>query len=110
QEFTEPEILRTPIEEVVLQMKSIGLHHVINFPFPTPPNRLGLAKAEKLLKNLGALSSDGWVTDIGRRLALYPLSPRFGKMLQIGHQHGCMPYVIAMVSALAVGELFIQES
>jgi ATP-dependent RNA helicase DHX37/DHR1 len=110
QEFTEPEILRTPIEEVVLQMKSIGLHQVINFPFPTPPNRVGLAKAEKLLKNLGALSLDGRVTDIGRRLTLYPLSPRFGKMLEIGHQHGCMPYVIALVSALAGSELFIQES
>lgn len=109
-EYTDPEILRTPIEGVVLQMKSMGLHHVINFPFPTPPSREGLAKAEKLLKNLGALSPDGQVTEIGHRLATYPLSPRFGKMLQIGHQHGCMPYVIALVSALAVGELFIPES
>ncbi|KAL1970312.1 hypothetical protein VTN77DRAFT_5472 [Rasamsonia byssochlamydoides] len=109
-EYTDPEILRTPIEGVVLQMKSMGLHHVINFPFPTPPSRQGLAKAEKLLKNLGALSPDGKVTEIGHRLSTYPLSPRFGKMLQIGHQHGCMPYVIALVSALAVGDLFIPES
>lgn len=88
-------------------MKSMGLHNVINFPFPTPPSRHGLAKAEKLLKNLGALTSDGQVTPIGRRLSTYPLSPRFGKMLYIGHQHGCMPYVIALVSALAVGDLFV---
>ncbi|KAJ5180231.1 ATP-dependent RNA helicase DHR1 [Penicillium capsulatum] len=106
-EYTDPEILRTPIEGVVLQMKSMGLHNVINFPFPTPPSRHGLAKAEKLLKNLGALTSDGQVTPIGRRLSNYPLSPRFGKMLYIGHQHGCMPYVIALVSALAVGDLFV---
>jgi ATP-dependent RNA helicase DHX37/DHR1 len=109
-EHTEPEILRSPIEGVVLQMKSIGLHHVINFPFPTPPDRRALAKAEKLLKNLGALSPNGQVTETGRHLTLYPLSPRFGKMLQIGHQHGCMPYVIAMVSALSVQELFFQEN
>ncbi|KAL1960049.1 hypothetical protein VTO42DRAFT_221 [Malbranchea cinnamomea] len=109
-EHTVPEILRTPIEGVVLQMKSMGLHHVVNFPFPTPPDRVALAKAEKLLKNLGALSPDGRVTDTGRHLTLYPLSPRYGKMLQIGHQHGCMPYVIAMVSALSVSELFIQEN
>jgi ATP-dependent RNA helicase DHX37/DHR1 len=110
EEYTEPEILRTPIEGVVLQMKSMGLHNVINFPFPTPPSRQGLAKAEKLLRYLGALKADGQVTEIGRKLSLYPLSPRYGKMLQIGHQHGCMPYVIALVSALAVGDLFIQES
>ncbi|KAJ5566845.1 hypothetical protein N7535_006151 [Penicillium sp. DV-2018c] len=109
-EYTEPEILRTPIEGVVLQMKSMGLHNVINFPFPTPPSRQGLAKAEKLLKNLGALTADGQVTPIGRRLSTYPLSPRFSKMLHIGHQHGCMPYVIALVAALAVGDLFIPEN
>ncbi|ODH45349.1 hypothetical protein ACO22_00073 [Paracoccidioides brasiliensis] len=110
EEYTEPEILRTPIEGVVLQMKTMGLHHVINFPFPTPPNRTSLANAEKLLRNLGALSVDGQVTETGRHLSLYPLSPRFGKMLQIGHQHGCIPYVVAMVSALAVSDLFIQEN
>ncbi|KAJ5376435.1 ATP-dependent RNA helicase DHR1 [Penicillium cosmopolitanum] len=109
-EYTDPEILRTPIEGVVLQMKSMGLHNVINFPFPTPPSRQGLAKAEKLLKHLGALSAEGQVTQIGRRLSTYPLSPRFGKMLYIGHQHGCMPYVIALVAALAVGDLFITEN
>ena len=109
-EYTDPEILRTPIEGTVLQMKSMGLHNVINFPFPTPPSRQGLAKAEKLLKNLGALSSNGQVTQVGRRLSTYPLSPRFGKMLYIGHQHGCMPYVIALVSALAVGDLFVAQN
>ena len=109
-EYTDPEILRVPIEGVVLQMKSMGLHNVINFPFPTSPSRLGLSKAEKLLENLGALTSNGQVTAAGRCLSTYPLSPRFGKMLYIGHQHGCMPYVIALVSALAVGDLFIPEN
>ncbi|OGM50273.1 DEAH-box RNA helicase (Dhr1) [Aspergillus bombycis] len=90
-QYTDPEILRTPIEGVVLQMKRSG-------------------ESEKLLKNLGALSSDGKVTQIGNRLSTYPLSPRFGKMLHIGHQHGCMPYVIALVAALAVGDLFVPEN
>ncbi|KAI5302075.1 putative ATP-dependent RNA helicase DHR1, partial [Ascosphaera atra] len=108
--YTDPEILRTPVEGVVLQMKSMGLHHVINFPFPTPPSRKGLIKAERLLKNLGALDADGKVTETGKHLSLYPLSPRFGKMLQIGHQHGCIPYVVAMVAALSVGDLFIPEN
>jgi ATP-dependent RNA helicase DHX37/DHR1 len=109
-EHTEPEVLRTPIEGVVLQMKSIGLDNVVNFPFPTPPDRDGLARAEKLLQNLGAISIKGHVTEMGRGLSVYPLTPRYGKMLHIGNQHGCMPYVIALVSALSVSDLFIPEN
>lgn len=108
-EHAEPEILRMPVEDVVLQLKSMDLQHVVNFPFPTPPDRSSLAKAEKLLTYLGALSN-GKITPVGRDLSIYPLSPRFPKMLLIGHQRGCMPYTIAMVAALAVPELFIPEN
>lgn len=110
EEHAEPEILRMPVEGVVLQLKSMDLQHVVNFPFPTPPDRYSLAKAEKLLSNLGALTATGKVTPIGLELSTYPLSPRFAKMLTIGHQHDCMPYTIAMVSALAVPGLFILEN
>ena len=106
-EHAEPEILRMPVEGVVLQLKSMDLQHVVNFPFPTPPDRQSLAKAEKLLSYLGAVSSEGKITTIGRQLSNYPLSPRFSKMLTIGHQHGCMPYTIALVAALATPNLFI---
>ena len=102
--------MRMPVEGIVLQLKSMNLQHVVNFPFPTPPDRLSLAKAEKLLTHIGALSTHGEVTPVGRELSIYPLSPRFSKMLVIGHQHECMPYTIAMVSALAVPELFVPES
>lgn len=110
QEYAEPEILRMPVEGVVLQLKSMDLQHVVNFPFPTPPDRQSLAKAEKLLTYIGALSPHGKITPVGRELSAYPLSPRFSKMLVIGHQHACMPYTIAMVSALAVQDLFIPEN
>ncbi|KAL8787883.1 MAG: hypothetical protein Q9195_007576 [Heterodermia aff. obscurata] len=110
QEYTEPEILRMPVEGIVLQLKSMDLQHVINFPFPTPPDRHSLAKAEKLLAYLGAISTHGKITPVGRELSAYPLSPRFSKMLVIGHQHACMPYTIAMVSALAVQDLFVPEN
>ncbi|KAL9591331.1 MAG: hypothetical protein Q9179_007830, partial [Wetmoreana sp. 5 TL-2023] len=109
-EHAEPEILRMPVEDVVLQLKSMDLQHVVNFPFPTPPDRPSLAQAEKLLTYLGALSSNGKITAIGQDLAMYPLSPRFSKMLSIGHQQNCMPYTIAMVAALAVPDLFIPEN
>lgn len=109
-EHAEPEIMRMPVEGVVLQLKSMDLQHVVNFPFPTPPDRQSLIKAEKLLTYLGAISTHGKITPVGRELSIYPLSPRFSKMLLIGYQHGCMPYTIAMVAALAVQELFIPEN
>lgn len=109
-EHAEPEILRMPVEGVVLQLKSMDLQHVANFPFPTPPDRESLIKAEKLLTYLGAVSSEGKVTPVGRELSNYPLSPRFSKMLTIGHQHGCMPYTVALVAALASLQLFIPEN
>lgn len=109
-EHAEPEILRMPVEGVVLQLKSMDLQHVVNFPFPTPPDRQSLVKAERLLTYLGAVSSEGKITSVGRALSNYPLSPRFSKMLTIGHQHGCMPYTIALVAALASLELFIPQN
>lgn len=114
EEYAEPEILRMPIEGVVLQLKSMDLQHVINFPFPTPPDRESLAKAEKLLMYHGALSPDGTITQAGRQLALYPLSPRFSRMLFIGQNHGSrdnvIAYTIALVAALAVPDLIIPEN
>jgi ATP-dependent RNA helicase DHX37/DHR1 len=109
-EHTDPEILRTPMESIVLQLKSIGIDKVARFPFPTPPDRQSLVRAEKLLRNLGALSESGQVTTLGRSLSNYPLSPRFGKMLSLGNQHDCIPYVVALVAGLSVGDLFISEN
>ncbi|KAF4590141.1 putative ATP-dependent RNA helicase DHR1 [Pleurotus pulmonarius] len=113
--FTQPEILRTPIEGIVLQMKSMHIDVVANFPFPTSPDRDMLRKAEKLLMTLGALGSPtagavgGEITVLGKSMALFPLHPRFSRMLVSGQQHGSLPYVIAMVAALAVGDPFIHE-
>ncbi|KAF2137313.1 uncharacterized protein K452DRAFT_278730 [Aplosporella prunicola CBS 121167] len=109
-QYAEPEILRTPIEGLVLQLKGMGIHKVVNYPFPTPPNRQNLAKAEKLLQYLGAIDDDGKITPQGRQLSVYPLSPRFSRMLVIGQNHNLTAYVIALVSALAVPEVFIPEN
>ena len=109
-EHADPEILRTPMESVVMQLKSMGIDRVAQFPFPTPPDRESLLKAEKLLRHMGALSESGQVTTLGRSLSNYPLSPRLGKMLVLGNQLDCMPYVIALVAGLSVGDLFIPEN
>lgn len=109
-EFADPELLKMPIEGIVLQLKAMRLQHVVNFPFPTPPNRASLAKAERLLTYLSALTAEGQVTDIGTTMAKFPLPPRFARILLIGHLHDCMPYTIALVAGLSVQEIFIPES
>ncbi|KAF3925550.1 hypothetical protein ABW21_db0201924 [Orbilia brochopaga] len=109
-QFAKPEILRMPIEGVVLQMKAMGLDTVVNFPFPTPPNREEIRKAEKLLGYLGALAPSGKITDLGVTMNYFPVAPRFSRILAVGQQFGCMPYVIAAVAALSVGEMFVPEN
>ncbi|KAJ6619426.1 P-loop containing nucleoside triphosphate hydrolase protein [Mycena sp. CBHHK59/15] len=124
-QFSQPEILRMPIEGVVLQMKSMHIDAVVNFPFPTPPDRATLQKAEKVLTHLGALgvatsvakglttggnsSIDGQITELGRLMSLFPLSPRFSRMLVSGQQQGCLPYIVSIVSALSVGDPFLHD-
>lgn len=116
EQFSQPEIVRMPIEGVVLQMKSMHIDSVINFPFPTPPDRTNLRKAETILTHLGALKSaagglvgNAEITEIGKAMSLFPLSPRYGRMLVGGRQHGCMPYLVTLVAALSVGEPFLRE-
>jgi ATP-dependent RNA helicase DHX37/DHR1 len=108
-EYAAPEISRTPLEGVVLQLKSMGAP-VVNFPFPTSPNRESLQKAENLLSYLGALSADGKVTKLGHELSLYPLNPRFARMVAMGVAQGLTAETIALVAALSVPELVIPEN
>ncbi|GAB7366014.1 hypothetical protein MBLNU230_g7338t1 [Neophaeotheca triangularis] len=106
-----PEIMRTPLEGTVLQLKAMEIDNVVNFPFPTPPDRSQLAQAEQLLRNLGAIAeATGKVTDVGKQLSKYPLSPRFGKIMMLAKMNGVLPYAIAIVAALAVGDLFVSEA
>lgn len=120
QQFSPPEILRAPVEGIVLQMKNMHIDAVVNFPFPTPPDRFALQQAEKILTHLGALKkptpitselgpAGGQITDLGRTMALFPLSPRYSRMLAAGQQRQCLPYVIAIVSAMSVGDPFLYE-
>ncbi|KAJ6802266.1 ATP-dependent RNA helicase DEAH13-like [Iris pallida] len=80
-QFSCPEISKTPVDGVVLLMKSMGIDKVANFPFPTPPEMTALKEAEHCLKALEALDSQGRLTPIGRAMAQYPMSPRHSRML-----------------------------
>ena len=84
-QHAKPEILRTPAENVVLQLKSFAYPKpIVEFPFPSTPKVEALLKAERLLKNLGALTPGGSITDLGKELSVYPLSPRLSKIMSRG--------------------------
>ena len=111
-EHAEPEILGAPAENVVLQLKSFAYPKPITeFPFPSTPRAEALVKAESLLKNLGALTPAGSITDLGKKLAAYPLSPRLGKIVYKAiHEPSLLPHVVALVGGLGVAEIFVNES
>jgi ATP-dependent RNA helicase DHX37/DHR1 len=76
-----PEISRIPIENVVLQLKSMNVDQIVNFPFPTSPDRSSLKSAENLLVQLGALdAASKKITTLGNIMAQIPILPRFSKM------------------------------
>ncbi|EPE02283.1 deah-box rna helicase [Ophiostoma piceae UAMH 11346] len=115
-EFADPEILRMPIEGVVLQLKALGTPHIDVFPFPTPPDRERLIKAEGVLTYLSALhprkdtKSGPVISEFGRLMSVFPLSPRFAKILMVGHPADCIHYVIALVAAMSTEEIFVRPN
>lgn len=108
----EPEILRAPAEAVVLQLKGFAYPKpIVEFPFPTPPVAFTLNKAEQLLRNLGALTTAGAITNLGKQLSVYPLSPRLGKIMAAGVDDTTLIWqVLMLVAGLAVPEIFVTEA
>jgi ATP-dependent helicase HrpA len=80
-EYTDPEILRTSLASVLLQMAALELGDVADFPFIDPPDRRAVADGVALLEELGALDGDGALTPTGRTLAALPLDPRMARMV-----------------------------
>ncbi|MDX1593189.1 MAG: ATP-dependent RNA helicase HrpA [Gammaproteobacteria bacterium] len=101
-EFTEPEILRTPLAAVILQMVAHGLGHIERFPFLEPPDPRRVRDGYRQLADLGALDRDHRLTPLGHRLARLPLDPRLGRMLLAAHEAGALREVLVIVAALAV--------
>ncbi|WP_043844357.1 ATP-dependent RNA helicase HrpA [Amycolatopsis taiwanensis] len=103
-EFTEPEILRTNLASVILQMTSLGLGDVAAFPFVEPPDRRQVSDGVQLLRELGALEPSGKdkLTDIGRQLAKLPVDPRLGRMVLQAGENGCVREVMIIASALSI--------
>ncbi|WP_107704589.1 ATP-dependent RNA helicase HrpA [Nocardioides allogilvus] len=119
-EFTDPEILRTNLASVILQMTSLGLGDVGRFPFVEPPDNRNIKAGIELLEELGALSTlverrspasvskpgpppaGPTLTKLGRRLARLPIDPRLGRMILEAERLGCVREVIVIAAALSL--------
>ena len=101
-EFTEPEILRTNLASVILQMISLGLGDIAEFPFLQPPDSRGVKDGLELLRELNAIGTDGRITKIGRHLAGLPIDPRLGRMVIESGKYGVTREVMAIVAALSI--------
>ncbi|GAA4671838.1 ATP-dependent RNA helicase HrpA [Frondihabitans cladoniiphilus] len=101
-EFTEPEILRTNLAAVILQMISLGLGDIAAFPFLQPPDSRGIKDGLDLLRELTAVDADGRITRIGKQITRLPIDPRLARMVLESKQHGTTREVMAIVSALSI--------
>lgn len=126
-EFTEPEILRTNLAAVILQMISLGLGDIASFPFLQPPDSRGIKDGLDLLRELGAIETGGRetpagraksrpdsqisasldhrnprITRIGKQLAQLPIDPRLARMVIESKQHGTTREVMAIVAGLSI--------
>ncbi|MFP7707587.1 ATP-dependent RNA helicase HrpA [Trueperella sp. LYQ141] len=104
-EFTEPEILRTSLASVILQMLSMRLGSVSEFPFIDPPQLRAVRSGLQLLEEIGAIRGEHRLTRIGRTLAQLPIDPRLGRMLLAAVDNGCASEVLVLVAAMSVQDV-----
>ncbi len=105
-EFTDPEILRTNLASVILQMASLGLGDIARFPFVEPPDRRNVTAGVQLLEELNALTGGGQggprLSRVGQRLARLPIDPRLGRMILEAERLGCLREVLVIAAALSL--------
>ncbi len=101
--YTDPEIKRTNLAAVVLQMRAFKLGNPRTFPFLEPPDPKAIRDAERLLDELGAIDSEG-LTQVGRMMARLPVDPRLARMLVAADKHRSLNEVLIIASALTIAD------
>ncbi|CAM3715838.1 ATP-dependent RNA helicase HrpA [Pseudomonas wadenswilerensis] len=100
--FTDPEILRTNLAAVILQMLHLRLGEIDAFPFIEPPDGKAISDGFNLLQELSAVNRENQLTPLGRQLARLPVDPRLGRMLLEGAKQGSLNELLIVASALSV--------
>lgn len=100
--YTDPEILRTNLAAVILQMAALGFGDIEGFGFLDPPEARSIRDGVALLQELGAFDRAGELTEVGRRLAQIPVDPRLGRMILQAQSEGCVREVLVLAAALSI--------
>ncbi|TXL63122.1 ATP-dependent RNA helicase HrpA [Aeromicrobium terrae] len=101
-EYTDPEILRTNLASVLLQMAALDLGSITEFPFLDPPDSRAVSDGVQLLRELGALSEKDRLTKLGRTMSTLPVDPRLARMLLAADLLGCLADVLVVVAAMSI--------
>ncbi|XP_055318372.1 putative pre-mRNA-splicing factor ATP-dependent RNA helicase PRP1 [Sitodiplosis mosellana] len=110
QSNTYPEILRSNLGTVVLQLKKLGIDDLVHFDFMDPPAPETLMRALELLNYLAALDDDGNLTDLGAVMAEFPLDPQLAKMLIASCNHNCSNEILSITAMLSVPQCFVRPN
>ncbi|KAA0185055.1 putative pre-mRNA-splicing factor ATP-dependent RNA helicase PRP1 [Fasciolopsis buskii] len=110
QENTYPEILRSNLGTVVLQLKKLGIDDLVHFDFMDPPAPETLMRALELLNYLAALDDDGNLTDLGSMMAEFPLDPQLAKMVIASCDFNCSNEVLSITAMLSVPQCFVRPA
>ncbi|MCG6279535.1 ATP-dependent RNA helicase HrpA [Vibrio vulnificus] len=106
-EFTDPEILRTNLASVILQMTALGLGDIEAFPFVEAPDKRNILDGVRLLEELGAINSNAKdpkkrLAAVGKQLARLPIDPRLARMVLEAPRFGCLKEVMIIAAALSI--------
>jgi ATP-dependent helicase HrpA len=101
-EFTDPEIKRSNLAAVVLQMLQLGLGDITKFPFLEPPDHRLIRDGYRLLDELGAVNQREQLTRLGRRMAAFPIDPALSRMVLAAQEFSVLPEMLVIASALSI--------
>jgi len=102
--FTPPEILRSNLAGVILQMKALELGGVEDFPFVEKPDPRMVREGYKTLHELGAVDEANKLTGLGREMSKLPIDPRIARIVLAGAEHGCLDRALILAGALSVAD------
>ncbi|XP_002734003.1 putative pre-mRNA-splicing factor ATP-dependent RNA helicase PRP1 [Saccoglossus kowalevskii] len=107
---TYPEILRSNLGTVVLQLKKLGIDDLVHFDFMDPPAPETLMRALELLNYLSALDDDGELTELGSMMAEFPLDPQLAKMVIASCEYNCSNEILSVTAMLSVPQCFMRPN
>merc|ERR1712059_160726 len=110
QDNTYPEILRSNLGAVVIQLKKLGIDDLVHFDFMDPPAPETLMRALELLNYLAALDDDGNLTELGAIMAEFPLDPQLAKMLIASCEYNCSNEILSVTAMLSVPQCFVRPN